>query len=81
MAALALGNPMMDGLQADPLPPELQAWRRLLLLGGSRMPEALANLERLLREDQEAQAKLEAKAAEKAARESAKKAAEKKCLR
>ena len=49
VAALAPGNPMMDGLQADPLPPELQAWRRLLLLGGSRMPEALANLERLLR--------------------------------
>ena len=47
--ALAPGNPMMDGLQADPLPHELQVWRRLLLLGGSRMPEALANLERLLR--------------------------------
>jgi uncharacterized protein (TIGR03492 family) len=47
--ALAPGNPMMDGLQAGALPAELQAWRRLLLLGGSRMPEALANLERLLR--------------------------------
>ena len=47
--ALAPGNPMMDGLQPDPLPPELQSWRSLLLLGGSRMPEALANLERLLR--------------------------------
>jgi len=49
VAALAPGNPMMDGLQADPLPLALQGSRRLLLLGGSRMPEALANLERLLR--------------------------------
>jgi uncharacterized protein (TIGR03492 family) len=47
--ALAPGNPMMDGLEPDPLPASLQDRRRLLLLGGSRMPEALANLERLLR--------------------------------
>lgn len=46
--ALAPGNPMMDGLQAEPLPMPLQARRRLLLLGGSRMPEALGNLRRLL---------------------------------
>ncbi|MEY3544592.1 MAG: hypothetical protein RLZZ247_749 [Cyanobacteriota bacterium] len=46
--ALAPGNPMMDGLQAEPLPPALQGRRRLLLLGGSRMPEALVNLRRLL---------------------------------
>ena len=46
--ALAPGNPMMDGLQAEPLPPVLQGRRRLLLLGGSRMPEALGNLRRLL---------------------------------
>jgi uncharacterized protein (TIGR03492 family) len=46
--ALAPGNPMMDGLQAEPLPPALQGRRRLLLLGGSRMPEALGNLRRLL---------------------------------
>ena len=46
--ALAPGNPMMDALEPDPLPPELAAPRRLLLLGGSRMPEALANLRRLL---------------------------------
>jgi uncharacterized protein (TIGR03492 family) len=39
---------MMDGLQAEPLPPVLQGRRRLLLLGGSRMPEALGNLRRLL---------------------------------
>ncbi|MFM8260523.1 MAG: lipid-A-disaccharide synthase-related protein [Vulcanococcus sp.] len=48
VAAFAPGNPMMDGLQAEPLPPEAQGRRRLLLLGGSRMPEALANLQRLL---------------------------------
>jgi uncharacterized protein (TIGR03492 family) len=48
VAALAPGNPMMDGLQPDPLPPQALERRRLLLLGGSRMPEALANLQRLL---------------------------------
>jgi uncharacterized protein (TIGR03492 family) len=46
--ALAPGNPMMDGLHAEPLPAELSGCRRLLLLGGSRMPEALGNLRRLL---------------------------------
>jgi uncharacterized protein (TIGR03492 family) len=46
--ALAPGNPMMDGLQAEPLPAELVGTRCLLLLGGSRMPEALGNLRRLL---------------------------------
>ncbi|MBU6354500.1 MAG: lipid-A-disaccharide synthase-related protein, partial [Cyanobacteria bacterium REEB498] len=48
VAALAPGNPMMDGLEPDPLPEALQPQRRLLLLGGSRMPEALGNLRRLL---------------------------------
>ncbi|MFZ9952788.1 MAG: lipid-A-disaccharide synthase-related protein [Vulcanococcus sp.] len=48
VAALAPGNPMMDGLEPAPLPDALRGRRRLLLLGGSRMPEALANLERLL---------------------------------
>ena len=46
--ALAPGNPMMDGLAADPPPQSVRSSRRLLLLGGSRMPEALGNLERLL---------------------------------
>jgi len=46
--ALAPGNPMMDGLHAAPLPELLRQQRRLLLLPGSRMPEALHNLERLL---------------------------------
>jgi uncharacterized protein (TIGR03492 family) len=48
VAALAPGNPMMDGLKAEPLAPALQQRRRLLLLGGSRMPEALGNVQRLL---------------------------------
>jgi uncharacterized protein (TIGR03492 family) len=48
VAALAPGNPMMDGLVAHPLPADLQRRRCLLLLGGSRMPEALGNLRRLL---------------------------------
>jgi uncharacterized protein (TIGR03492 family) len=48
VAALAPGNPMMDGLEGHPLPDALQAHRRAVLLGGSRMPEALGNLRRLL---------------------------------
>jgi len=48
VAALAPGNPMMDGLAAAPLPARLRSRRRLLLLAGSRMPEALNNAERLL---------------------------------
>ena len=48
VAALAPGNPMMDELAAQPLPADLQERRCLLLLGGSRMPEALGNLRRLL---------------------------------
>lgn len=46
--SLAPGNPMMDGLEGVPLPAALVGHRRLVLLGGSRMPEALGNLERLL---------------------------------
>ncbi len=46
--ALAPGNPMMDGFGAPPLPAALERRRRLLLLPGSRMPEALGNLRRLL---------------------------------
>ncbi|MEB3158609.1 MAG: lipid-A-disaccharide synthase-related protein [Synechococcus sp.] len=47
--ALAPGNPMMDGLKTSPPPAALERCRRLLLLCGSRMPEALRNAERLLR--------------------------------
>jgi uncharacterized protein (TIGR03492 family) len=46
--ALAAGNPMLDGLQRTPPPAWLAQRRRLLLLPGSRLPEALGNAERLL---------------------------------
>jgi uncharacterized protein (TIGR03492 family) len=47
--ATAPGNPMMDGFAPLPsLPPSLQGRRRLLLLPGSRLPEALGNLRGLL---------------------------------
>jgi len=48
LRALAPGNPMMDGLETAPLPEPLRGRRRLLLLPGSRLPEALSNLRRLL---------------------------------
>ena len=48
VVALAPGNPMMDGFEPAPLPAWLESQRRLLLLPGSRLPEALGNLERLL---------------------------------
>ncbi|HBP53134.1 MAG TPA: sugar synthetase, partial [Synechococcus sp. UBA8638] len=47
--ALAPGNPMVDGPgAAPPLPASLRRQRRLLVLPGSRLPECLINLERLL---------------------------------
>jgi uncharacterized protein (TIGR03492 family) len=46
--AVAPGNPMMDGFPLEPLPQVLTRWRRLVLLCGSRLPEALANFGRLL---------------------------------
>lgn len=47
--ALAPGNPMVDGPgAAPPLPASLLRQRRLLVLPGSRLPECLINLERLL---------------------------------
>ena len=48
--AFAPGNPMMDGLggASAPLPAWLEGQRRVLLLPGSRAPEALHNLKRLL---------------------------------
>ncbi len=47
--ALAPGNPMMDGLEISPVPHALQRCRRVLLLCGSRMPEAHRNFLRLTR--------------------------------
>ncbi|MFN9684025.1 MAG: lipid-A-disaccharide synthase-related protein, partial [Cyanobacteriota bacterium] len=46
--ALAPGNPMMDGFEAKELPTSLRHDRRVLLLPGSRLPEALGNFKRLL---------------------------------
>lgn len=46
--AEAPGNPMMDGFRSTPVPAALERCRRILLLCGSRMPEALRNAERLL---------------------------------
>ena len=46
--ALAPGNPMMDGFCKQPLPAPLQGRERLLVLPGSRSPEAQGNLVRLL---------------------------------
>jgi uncharacterized protein (TIGR03492 family) len=48
VAALAPGNPMMDALRAEPPPAWLAGQRRLVLLPGSRRPEAQRNLARLL---------------------------------
>ncbi len=46
--ACSPGNPMMDGFVRNPLPASLEAFRCLLLLCGSRMPEAGINFQRLL---------------------------------
>jgi uncharacterized protein (TIGR03492 family) len=48
VAATAPGNPMMDGFAPVRPPAWMVHRRRLLLLPGSRMPEALGNLARLL---------------------------------
>ena len=48
VAALAPGNPMMDGLAPAAPPVQGNGAPVILLLPGSRMPEALGNAERLL---------------------------------
>lgn len=48
VAAEAPGNPMMDGFGTAPPPASLDGIRRLLLLSGSRLPESVLNLQRLL---------------------------------
>ena len=45
---LSTRNPMMDGLVVSPPPAALDRCRRVLLLCGSRMPEAQTNFRRLL---------------------------------
>ena len=42
------GNPMMDGFEQLSCPEALESFRRLLLLCGSRMPEAQQSFQRLL---------------------------------
>ena len=46
--AQAPGNPMMDGIRLRTVPKALERCRRVLVLCGSRMPEAQANFDRLL---------------------------------
>jgi len=48
VAAVAAGNPMADGFAHEAIPTCLAGRRRVLLLPGSRMPEALGNARRLL---------------------------------
>ncbi len=45
---IAPGNPMMDGFKPVFQPMNLKNYRRLILLCGSRMPEAMTNFKRLL---------------------------------
>ncbi len=45
---IAPGNPMMDGFLPVDLPIYLKNFRRVILLCGSRMPEAIINFKRLL---------------------------------
>ncbi len=47
--AIAPGNPMMDGLSKAHCPETLHGFRRLILLCGSRMPEAENNFRRLIK--------------------------------
>ena len=51
--AFALGNPMMDGFLKNACPIQLKNNRRLLLLCGSRSPEALDNFRRLIKAAQQ----------------------------
>ncbi|WP_320665154.1 lipid-A-disaccharide synthase-related protein [Prochlorococcus sp. MIT 1223] len=48
VCASAPGNPMMDGFSKEPCPDCLKQYRRLILLCGSRMPEALKNFKRII---------------------------------
>ncbi len=46
--ALSPGNPMMDGIEKTECPHAFEKHRRLILLCGSRLPEAYQNFEKLL---------------------------------
>ncbi len=47
--AQVCGNPMMDGFKKTQMPLALASKRRLLLLCGSRMPEAIVNFQNILK--------------------------------
>ncbi len=46
--AVSPGNPMMDGLAQSKCPNDFEIYRRLILLCGSRLPEAYQNFKKLL---------------------------------
>ncbi len=46
--AIAPGNPMMDGIAKSKCPNHFERYRRLILLCGSRLPEAYQNFNKLL---------------------------------
>ena len=46
--ALSPGNPMMDGISQRECPNDFKKYRRLILLCGSRLPEAYQNFKNLL---------------------------------
>ncbi len=46
--AVSLGNPMMDGFTRTKCPKDFKKYRRLILLCGSRLPEAYQNFQNLL---------------------------------
>tara|TARA_B100001029_G_C14932707_1_gene378591 strand:- start:137 stop:859 length:723 start_codon:yes stop_codon:yes gene_type:complete len=45
---VSLGNPMMDGIDKSKVPNHFETHRRLILLCGSRLPEAYQNFKKLL---------------------------------
>ena len=46
--AVSPGNPMMDGFRKSQCPSDFETYRRLILLCGSRLPEAYQNFQKLL---------------------------------
>ncbi len=46
--AISPGNPMMDGISQRECPDDFKKYRRLILLCGSRLPEAYQNFKKLL---------------------------------
>ena len=48
VSAVAPGNPMMDGLARTECPDSFKTFRRLILLCGSRLPEAYENFKKLV---------------------------------